>query len=506
MQKKQTIGIICGVAVLLLLVGGVVLLTRPVEEESSSETVEDTTSAEDQVSLVLSEQETDDVTKITVTNDTGSYVVVRTQEAVAATDDEEEQSATFGVEGWEDLPTNTSLIRTLANNVADLEAEQCVEAHTDDLDKFGLGDSAICAEMQFEDGTTFSFRIGDSVSSSSSNYFAIEGSDTVYTVKTSLVANYSKSATDFLSTTIQESLDDDDDDDDTDTPTIQTVTITREDLEQPIVLTYQSDANDENSGGAASDYVMTSPISAYLSVERSDSVINDLFGLTASEILEVHPDDAAKEAAGITEPFATLTLACDDKSTYTLYIGAAVTETDEDGTSDTYYPVMLEGNDILYAVASDSCPWATITPTGLASKLIFTTYVWDVNQLDVTVGSESVSFVNSGTDAETAAITRDGEEVDTERYRLFYSFLLQTAAEEVVLGDTPTGTPDAEIHYSTYDGKEDRTVSFYRIDDFTCYIAVDGVLSFECRPSYLDALQNNLEIFDTDEDFQTTWQ
>ena len=261
---------------------------------------------------------------------------------------------------------------------------------------------------------------------------------------------------------------------------------------------------------------MTSPISAYLSVERSKDVIEGLFGLSASKILAVRPSEQDLEDYGISDPFATLTLECEDGTTYTLKIGDVVTEADDISTDDstattstatTYYPVQLDDGNVIYAIATDKCPWATITPTGLASKLIFTTYVWDISELDVTVDGKKTTFENSGTDKDTASIIRDGKsEIDTERYRLFYAFLLQTAAEEVVLGDAPTGTPDAEIHYKTSDGSEDRTVAFYQIDDFNCYITVNGELSFQCRASYLDALRHNLEIFDTDEDFQTSWQ
>ena len=504
-MQKRMIGVICGAAVVLLLVGGVVLLTRPTGEDSSSETTEATTqSPEELAALTLSEESADHVKSISITNETGSYQVVRIENASAGTGDTTdttEETVTFGVKGWEDLPTNTSLIGTLANNTASLQAEQCVEEHADDLEKFGLGDDATQVEMQFEDGSTFAFRIGDSVSGSSSHYFALADSDTVYTVKTSLVANFSKAATDFLSTTILEKPADED------MPEIGTVTIERADLETPIVLERRDTSNDENTGGTMSDHQMTVPISAYLSVERSTDVIEGLFGLTASKILEVRPDEQAKEDAGITEPFATLTLDCSDGNPYVLKIGKAVTETnEEDNTKSTYYPVMLNDGEMLYAVAADKCPWATITPTGLASKLIFTTYVWDISELEVTVDGKQVSFANSGTDADTASITKDGNPTDTERYRQFYSFLLQTAAEEVVLGDAPTGTPDAEIHYRTSDGKEDRTVAFYQVDDFNCYITVNGQLSFQCRSGYLDTLKHNLEIFDTDKDFQTTWQ
>lgn len=503
-MQKRMIGVICGAAVVLLLVGGVVLLTRPTGEDSSETTEATTQSPEEQAALTLSDESADNVKSISITNETGSYQVVRIKNAEVSTGDATsttEEAVTFGIEGWEDMPTNTSLIGTLANNTASLQAEQCVEEQADDLEKFGLGKDATQVELQFDDGSTFSFRIGDSVSGSSSHYFALADSDTVYTVKTSLISNFSKAATDFLSTTILEKPADED------MPEIGTVTIEREDLEVPIVLEHRDTSNDEKNGGTMSDHRMVSPISAYLSVERSTDVIESLFGLTASKILAVHPDEQAKKDAGMTEPFATLTLDCSDGSTYVLKIGKVVTETnEEDETKNTYYPVMLNDVDMLYAVAADKCPWATITPTGLASKLVFTTYVWDISELEVTIDGKQVSFVNSGTDKDTAAITKDGKSVDTERYRLFYSFLLQTAAEEVVLGNVPAGTPDAEIHYRTADGKEDRTVAFYQIDDFNCYITIDGQLSFQCRAAYLEALKHNMEIFDTEEDFQTTWQ
>ena len=166
-MQKRMIGVICGAAVVLLLVGGIVLLTRPTGEDSSSETTEAITqSPEEQAALTLSDASADDVKRISITNETGSYQVVPTKNISGNKEDSTdttETDITFGIEGWEDLPTNTALIGTLANNTASLQAEQCVEEHTEDLEKFGLGKDATQVEMQFNDGSTFSFRIGDSV-------------------------------------------------------------------------------------------------------------------------------------------------------------------------------------------------------------------------------------------------------------------------------------------------------------------------------------------------------
>ena len=175
-MQKRMIGVICGAAVVVLLAGSVVLLTRPSgkEDSSSDATAATTQSAEDLAALTLSDESADNVKQISVTNATGSYEVDRantakTTTATDATDATDSTAATTGTEsadfrisGWEDIPTNESLLGTLANNTASLQADQCVEEHATDLDKFGLGKDATQVSMQFDDGTTFAFRIGGS--------------------------------------------------------------------------------------------------------------------------------------------------------------------------------------------------------------------------------------------------------------------------------------------------------------------------------------------------------
>ena len=163
-MQKRMIGVICGAAVVVLLAGSVVLLTRPSgkEDSSSDATAATTQSAEDLAALTLSDESADNVKQISVTNATGSYEVVRvkaekTTTATDATDSTststttETESAIFRISGWEDIPTNESLLGTLANNTASLQADQCVEEHATDLDKFGLGKDATQVSMQFDD-------------------------------------------------------------------------------------------------------------------------------------------------------------------------------------------------------------------------------------------------------------------------------------------------------------------------------------------------------------------
>jgi hypothetical protein len=498
-MKKKGIGLIAGCVLVAGLAGAVAVVSQQKQvEEEAEESASAASSAESSDGeIVLSDQETNSVVSVQVTNSTGSYEVVRTQEA----DEEAETDAVYAIKGWEDLPTKNSVVRTLANNIASLTDASLVQEDVTDLDKYGLGDDATRAVMTFDDGSTFAFRIGNAVSDGENTYFAVEGSNTVYTVRQSLVANYQNAAEDFLSTTILEEPDDDD------MPTVNTTTVSRTDLDYDIVLTYDPDANDSNTGGTASSYEMTEPIAAYLSVDRSTPVISGMFGMTVDHVLKIAPEEADFAEYGLDTPFGTAVMDCDDGNVYTLTIGTRYTEKDEE-TGDTvaYYPVYLDGVDAIYSMTEENCVWATVTPTDVASKLVITTYVWDVAELTVSApNKETMDFVNSGTDKDTASITCNGEACDTERYRLFYTFLLATAAESVALDEEPVGEPAATLYFRTHDGSTEKEICFYRQDDFNCLMTVNGVSSFLCRASYIDAFLENMDRFDTDEDFLTTW-
>lgn len=494
-MNKKIIGIVVGCVLIAGLAGATVLLLNTGDENTSPENQLQTTEAVDDV--ILSSQSPDSVTKISVKNEKDEYTVIRKTKANEKTS----ESAVYTIDGLENIKTDTSLLGTLANNVATLSVSgnNIIEKDSSELDKFGLGDTATSVTMEFDDGSKFSFRIGDVVHNDSTTYFSVEGQNTVYGVQTSLLANFEKASTDFISRTVLEKPSDED------MPTIETVKLDRKDLENPFVLTHKENANNDKTGGTIYDYVMTEPISAKLSSERSDNIIKGLFGLTA-EVVTPNPSKTDLEKAGLADPFATLAVSCDDGNEYTLLIGNRYTEEDEAGTTIAYYPVYLDGNNIIYRLSEDKCGWATISATDIASKLIFITYIWDVSSLDVSVGDKQVSFTSTGDNKEEAVVKKNGVDCDTERYRLFYSFLLNTSAEEVVMGDVPAGKPDAEIVIKTHDNKENIDITFYKKDEFNTLIAIDGVLSFQCRTSYLETLEHNIDIFDTEETFTTSWR
>lgn len=497
-MRKKTLGIIGGVVLVAALgTASFFLLKNPPAEESSSSAVSDEDSSE---SISLTSEDPNDVTSIDITNTSGSFEVVRTAEGSGTGDDH----AAYAVSGWEDLPMDTSTLWTLSNNTASMDTTGVVEENCSDLAKFGLDDAeATAVTLHFADGSDYSFRVGNAAANTENTYLAPADKDTVYMVKTSLVANFSKSAEDFLSKTMLEAPADTND-----YPIVNKLTIDRKDMDYTLELDYDEAAADDTSmGGTVASHEMVSPVPAYLSVDRSTPVVTGMFGLKAEKVAVPHPsaEDIAK--AGLDDPFGTATMACEDNNTYVLTFGERFTEKDEEtGTETAYYYAMLSGVDAIYQVTEENMVWATTTPTDIASKLVFGTYVWDVGELNVSVGEEKFQFNVVGSDKDTAVVTLNGDSTESDRYRQFYSFLLNTTAETVKLDGTPSGDMLAEISLKTQDGTFERDLQFYAIDDFTCLITVDGKSAYTCRKSYLDTLLNNMKIYsDTSKEFTTNW-
>ena len=111
----------------------------------------------------------------------------------------------------------------------------------------------------------------------------------------------------------------------------------------------------------------------------------------------------------------------------------------------------------------------------------------------------------SGTDKDNYQVTLNGTACDRERFRLFYSFILNASAEQVVLNETAQGDPLATITLKLQNGGAERVVSFYQKDDFTCLISINGESAYTCRLSFVQTMIQNMKRFSTDEEFVTSW-
>ncbi|MBP0988777.1 MAG: DUF4340 domain-containing protein [Oscillospiraceae bacterium] len=504
-MNKTLKGIIGG-SILLAMLGGVfayLKLTEPEPAENSS-----SQSADSGIQTELFNAYSDDINQIEVKNPNGdSYIAVRRIDQTKTTDAEgnekTEDIANYYLKGYEKLPMNTTQIRLLATRAGSVTSEDTVAEDVPDADlaKYGL-DQPVEVTLSVDNSEPIKFRIGDETPVGGNRYVAMDGSNTVYTLGSFNVEPYLDGIKDYLGTELTKEQADDD------KTKIESVRIERKDLDYDFYFIYDPYYEENANGGAMALHVMEEPVKALLSGDRSAEATHGLYGLNASEVLTPFPKDADKKAAGLDDPFVKVTMKTDDHKTTEFILGD--TYQTEDG--ETRYYGMLKGIDCIYGFAPDQIAYEDLKAEDIISRNVIDMYVWDIGKLTVEGGGEKLSFTVQGESKEDAVVTFDGKKQDEEgieRYRKFYSYLLNTKAEDLVMPDEDvklSGDPLATVKIDRQDGKRSYDIQFYDAGNMKAYIVVDGEARFRCRKSYVDTLISNMKIYnDADKEFTMSW-
>lgn len=502
-MNKTLKGIIGG-SVLLAMLGGVfayLKMTEPEPEDSSS--VSDSS-----VQTELWHAYSDDINQIKVENPDGdSYIAVRRFDETKTTDAEgnetTEEIANYYLKGYESLPMNTTQIRLLATRAGAVTSEDTVaeDVPESELAKYGL-DNPAKVTLSVDNSEDIVIRIGNQTPIDGNRYVAMYDSNTVYTVSAFNVEPYLDGIRDYLGTVLKEEQAEDDD------TQIESVRIERKDLDYDFYFIRDPYYEENANGGAMAVHVMEEPVKSLLSADRSSEATHGLYGLTASEVLTPFPKEDDLKKAGLDDPSVKVTMKTSDHKTTEFYLGGNYENAD--GEKRIYG--MLKGIDCIYGFAPDQVAYEDLKAEDIISRNVIDMYVWDIGKLDVEAGGQKLSFTVQGESKEDAVVTYDGKKQDDdgiERYRKFYSYLLQTKAEDLVMpGDAPklTGDPLAAVKIDRQDGKRSYDVKFYDAGDMKAYIVIDGEARFRCRKSYVDTLIANMKIYDeTDKEFTMSW-
>lgn len=502
-MNKRIKGIVLGSSVLVLLVGGLVFLKltdKPAE--SSSETEEHVHGK-----LLWDVANNEDIAKVTVKKPDGeSYTATRKKEKTMTTDYETQQQyetevANYYLDGYEDVPMDTTGIRLLATRSYSVNAIETVQENPSDADlaKYGL-DKPTEVTFEVDNADNVHFFIGSRTPQAGYYYLRVDGDSTVYTIESFSAEPFLKSATDFLGTQVTPEQADDDE------TMVESVRVARKDLPYDIYLIFDPYYEENSNNGMMALHVMQEPIYCLLNVEKSTAITHGLYGLTASKVVQAHPTAADLTGYGFDDPFATVTMKTDDGKTQVFRLGNTFEE-GEGADKKTYYYGYLDSVNCVYGFSPDDISYDDVQADSITAKTVVDFYVWDIGKLTYEAGDLKLAFEGTGSDQKDYVLKLNGEETDTERYRLLYTYLLKTAAEDLVIEEVePTGDPLCSIKIERQDGKRGTEVAFYDAGGMKAYVMIDGQVRYRCRMSYVTTLIENLKIYnDTDKAFTMTW-
>lgn len=511
-MKKQMYGIIGLSAAVVVLGGGLAVLkmTDKSDKGAESSVVEQTTGAAGSGIIILDdssapykpaegESAKGKIKSVKVTN---KDIVL---DAVISKEASEGSSEEYTLRGYEDLAVDSLLVSTLFNNVQGLASESIIEENCTDFDKFGLADTAITVDVTFESGNTKKLLIGDSSPVTSNVYVRLDGTDTVYDVVSSKMANYKEPVSHFVSKTLVEKLDE------TASIKINSLEIVRKDLDDEILIEFNPDKEKDDYRGSSSEYLMKKPVETFVEVETTDAAVTGIFGLTAHDISVLHCTEADIAKAGLDDAFCKASVKASNGDTHTLLLSE--TFKDEDGAELCYG--MLEGGKIIYTFDPAQVIWLTLTPQRLASQNTIVSFVWNISNLEISCGDTAEVFTiepkESDADRTKAKkedmnVTRNGKAYDSERYRQFYAYLATTPAEELAYKEAvPSGEPMVTLKYSDAVSGDSFTYEFYEHSAMKSLIVINGKSMFICSKSYVKTLMDNIDRIGSGLAFETKW-
>lgn len=479
-MKKNT-KIILGSVIGLAVLGAATLalvLTQPKDDTADSGTSSDT-------SVSITDYETDDISTLTIKNESGEYTINRLGKEK------------WGIDSIPEALANSSSYSTAMSSAGGMSAKQVVEENATDLAKYGFDKPTATVKMTFKDNKAedMTCLIGIKYEGENSWYVKTDKSNTVYLVSNSGVSFAMNDELSYVNkSTLVASYDSEND-------TVNRVRVERKDLEKDIVLDKLPEETEKEFSSTYVAYAMSSHNGILADDELDQKVVYGLYGISASGVFAVSPTDEQKKQAGLDDPDCTVTMVSNEDTVTKLTIGSAVytvtknEETGEEIRSITGYYGMLSDKDAIYVFSPDNLPWLTVTPESILYKLFLTPYIYYLDGVTIYDSDRKAYDFKITGDADNSSFSYDGKEVDAAKFKSFYQYLLSAYAEQIYLDDL---TDDNKfIAGITYDhreeGKENDVVEFYSSEsDRTCIIVVNGDVRYKVRQVYATRLLDNL--------------
>lgn len=486
---KKNIRLIIIICVVAAVLGGAVLLlmkTAPQEEEQEDTQEEVTTS-------LLYDKAPADLAKLTVENEKGTYEVVRVGEG---------DSAAWTVMDIANLPLSGSVMSKLVDNSSSLTAQQTVVENPEDISIYGLDAPAATFTAEFSDSgnTVKKLIIGNLTPEETKRYVMLEGDPKVYTVFNTALSCFLEDKYALINKTVYSVRSAADENDTTDYTKINKLTVSRADIDYDIVIEYDTRLDDESSMVAnSSSYVMSAPVVRDLNPETSASVTDGIFGLTASDLAVLNPNEDDLEKSGMNAPAAEVTAEINGGDLLHFRVGNEFIN--GDGEKEGRY-VYVDGIDIIYIFSESSLPWLTVKPLDIVTTMYTSNYVYDLDELKIACDGKEMNFKITG-DADDFAVTLNGEAVDGDAFKNLYQFILRAPSSELYFEDI-SAKPQLTVNIVTRDGGGD-LIEFIPDGNRQAIVRLNGRSEYRCQQSYVDRFIKNLELYENGEELVINW-
>ncbi len=413
--------------ILLVLIGSLVFLLLYNPNKNSDVNLSSISSSTE---IALSNRSSSDILYVNIINSHGEYTV-------------EKDNDKWKVNGLEKYPQSNKIYDSFISNSSVIAADSKIEDYTDNLEKYGLLSPQSSIKIKFTDDSYFELHIGNIAPDKSGYYAKVKDSNSIYLIKDVNASMFLESKLQFINKQLVANVSSGS------SPSITSLDIINEGQDKiTVVKNDELDlTSDENKSKISYAYKFISPAEVYADNSKIETILMSMYGLTATDVVELSPNNSKLSEYGLSNPNSTVILKADG-NTYKLLIGKLVDNKDSeesDSNQVSSYYIMLDGIDVVYTADLTSLPWLSFDYKKSISPSIISPFIDNLKNISIKV-DESEYLTDFFGEGDNLNVKINGKDIDTKRYKEFYKFLISTPIIDLSL-EKPNNSTKIRIEF-----------------------------------------------------------
>lgn len=357
------------------------------------------------------------------------------------------------------------------------------DANPRDLAKYGLDEPQAELSVAFTDGTGFAMKIGAEEVVSGNYYGQVEGDKAVYLFSSEDMTYFLCKKEAYITLQVTPALA-------VSSPlsAITDVTFSGASLEKPITVEAVRDTNakatlDAKSFGPATHIVRmkgTYELDQTYGIEILGSMLN----IQAMDVIGYSLSDADLTQMGFDSPDLVVDFGLKNGTDEIVNYRLLLVKLNE-----TKYLITVDGTALVYVIEKPA--FADFDYTKLMLRWFLSPLRLDLKNLTVSFDGQTYVY-ESGKNADGTQYARvNGKEMDVELFYVFYRLVTSAASDGLYLTDAvAAGEPLMTVTYTYLDStKSPDVMTLYAGSTRRVNVDVNGVIEFDMRASFVDALK-----------------
>lgn len=421
MKKRLTSTVAAFISIIVLVITLVILVKLPhdIENLPGNE-------------LVINSKTVDDISFIDIRNSNDAYTVTV-------------NNGTCFIDELMDLPISENKFATLTSDCVGITAAQIIDNNSSDISVFGLSTPRATVNIKYNDKKSLKLNIGAEAPFSEGVYVNVNDGSTVYLFSSDKVDSFFYSKIDFIDKAITPKTE-------SDKTALILKKATLEGTSRPEAIVFELESTD----ASYNTYKITSPSQKATDANQISSIVDQLHGLEAEDVIAINPNDEQLAQYGLLQPYSKIT--AEYSSTYVTLI----TSVPQD---DKVY-IMNPKIPIIYRMASKDKTFITAQYYDIASKTIISPTLSTVKKLTVSSEGSYYAFNISFDNEQKLSVKCNGKDIDPESFKTYYQNIIGMRNQGFTTESLPASQAVLTYKFDYIDSnKSSDVVSFYQSSD-----------------------------------------